>query len=81
MIRSNLSISRTCRLLRLTRSRIHALLSRPEDWKDRRLACNRPKHRRQDDELEQEIQRALARHPSFGYKRLTAVIKTFNRRH
>lgn len=29
---------------------------------------------RQDDELEQEIQRALAHHPSFGYKRLTAVI-------
>lgn len=74
MIRSNHSISRTCRLLRVTRSRIHALLNRPEDWKDRRLACNRPSHRRQDDELEREIQRALARHPSFGYKRLTAVI-------
>ena len=43
-------------------------------WKDRRLACNRPTHLQQDDSLHEKIQEALVRHPSFGYKRLTAVI-------
>lgn len=74
MIRSNHSVSRTCRLLRVARSRVNVLLKRTDDWKDRRLACNRSTHLQKDDDLQEEIQEALARHPSFGYKRLTAVI-------
>ena len=74
MIRRNHSVSRTCRLLRVARSRVNVLLKRSDDWKDRRLACNRQTHLQQDDSLQEEIQEALVRHPSFGYKRLTAVI-------
>lgn len=74
MIRRNHSVSRTCRLLRVARSRVNVLLKRSDDWKDRRLACNRQTHLQQDDSLQKEIQEALGRHPSFGYKRLTAVI-------
>ena len=74
MIRRNHSVSRTCRLLRVARSRVNVLLNRTNDWKDHRLACNRSNNQLQDDNLQQEIQEALARHPSFGYKRLTAVI-------
>lgn len=70
MIRRNHSVSRTCRLLHVARSRVE----RSDDWKDRRLACNRPTHLQQDDSLHEEIQEALVRHPSFGYKRLAAVI-------
>lgn len=74
MIRRNHSVSRTCRLLRVARSRVNVLLKRTNDWKDHRLACNRSNNQLQDNNLQQEIQEALARHPSFGYKRLTAVI-------
>ena len=74
MIRRNHSVSRTCRLLRVARSRVNVLLKRSDDWKDRRLACNRQTHLQQDDSLQKVIQEALGRHPSFGYKRLTAVI-------
>ena len=74
MIRRNHSVSRTCRLLRVARSRVNVLLKRSDDWKDRRLACNRQTHLQQDDSLQKEIQEALGRDPSFGYKRLTAVI-------
>ncbi len=74
MIRRNHSVSRTCRLLRVARSRVNVLLKRTDDWKDRRLACNCPTHLQKDDDLQEEIQEALVRHPSFGYKRLTAVI-------
>ena len=74
MIRRNHSVSRTCRLLRVARSKVKVLLKRADDWKDRRLACNRSTHLQQDDSLQEEIQEALVRHPSFGYKRLTAVI-------
>lgn len=69
MIRRNHSVSRTCRLLCVARSRVNVLLKRTDDWKDRRLACNRPTHLLQDDGLQEEIQEALVRHPSFGYKR------------
>ena len=74
MIRRNHSVSRTCRLLRVARPRVNVLLKRTDDWKDRRLACNRPTHLQKDDDLQEEIHEALVRHPSFGYKRLTAVI-------
>lgn len=74
MIRRNHSVSRTCRVLRVARSRVNVLLKRTNDWKDHRLACNRSNNQPQDNNLQQEIQEALARHPSFGYKRLTAVI-------
>ena len=74
MIRRNHSVSRSCRLLRVARSRVNVLLNRSDDWKDRRLACNRQTHLQQDDSLQKEIQEAPIRHQSFGYKRLTAVI-------
>lgn len=74
MIRRNHSVSRTCRWLRVARSRLNVLLKRTNDWKDHRLACNRSNNQLQDNNLQQEIQEALALHPSFGYKRLTAVI-------
>lgn len=74
MIRRNHSVSRTCRVLRVARSRVNVLFKRTNDWKDHRLACNRSNNQLQDNNLQQEIQEALARHPSFGYKRLTAVI-------
>ena len=74
MIRRNHSVSRTCRLLRVARSRVNVLLKCTNDWKDHRLACNRSNNQLQDNNLQQKIQEALARHPSFGYKRLTAVI-------
>ena len=51
MIRRNHSVSRTCRLLRVARSRVNVLLKRADDWKDRRLACNRSTHLQQDDSL------------------------------
>ena len=74
MIRRNHSVSRTCRLLRVARSRVNVLLKRTNDWKDHCLAYNRSNNQLQDNNLQQEIQEALARHSSFGYKRLTAVI-------
>ena len=74
MIRSNHSVSRTCRLLRVARSRVNVLLKRTDDWKERRLACNRSTHLQKDDDLQEEIQEALAQHPSFGYKRLTLKV-------
>lgn len=76
MIRRNHSGSRTCRLLRVARSRVNVLLKRADDWKDRCLAYNRPTHLQQDDSLQEEIQEALVRHPSFGYKRVTAIINS-----
>ena len=74
MIRRNYNVSRTCQLLRVARPRVNVLLKRTNDWKDRRLACNRPTHLQQDDSLHEEIQEALVRHPSFSYERITAAI-------
>ena len=51
MIRRNHSVSRTCRLLRVARSRVNVLLKRADDWKDRRLACNRSIHFKQGNLL------------------------------
>ena len=55
-------------------------LKRPSTWKDYRLASNRPKKKDTDEALLEEIKAALARHPSFGYKRLAAVINRKRRK-
>ncbi len=68
------SISRTCRLLHLSCSRVHVLLKRSADWQDGRKARNNVRSQRADDELEGEIKDALTRFPSFGYKRVTAEV-------
>ena len=74
LIRRNHSINRTCRLLHLARSRVSVLLKRPRDWKDKRHAASQKSCRESDMQLHQELQSALSRFPSFGYKRLTAVV-------
>ena len=74
MIRSNHSVSRTYRLPRVARSRTDVLLKRTDDWKDRRLVCNRPTHLTNDDDLHEEIHEALVRHPSSGHNRLTLKV-------
>ncbi len=74
LIRRNHSVSRTCRLLRLARSRVNVLLKRSEDWKDGRKARNHPNKLLEDQRLTNELKEAVERYPSFGYKRLTAVI-------
>lgn len=68
------SINSTCRLLHLSRSRVHVLLKRSADWQDGRKARNNASSQRADNELEGEIKDALTRFPSFGYIRVTAVV-------
>lgn len=47
---------------------------RSADWKDGCKARNNESSKRTDDVLEGEIKDALTRFPSFGYKRVTAVV-------
>ncbi len=74
LVRSGHSVSRTARLLRLSRPHLIQRLKRSNTWKDRRLACNRPEKEESDSELVGNIQDALKEFPSFGYKRITAIV-------
>lgn len=80
LIRSGHSINRTTRLLRLSRPHVMAKLKRPSTWKDRRLTCNRPEKKAGDDELVVDIKKALIEFPSFGYKRITAIVNRARRK-
>ena len=81
LIRSGHSINRTTRLLRLSRPHVMAKLKRPSTWKDRRLACNRPEKKAGDEELVNDIKKALVEFPSFGYKRIAAIVNRARRKH
>ena len=68
-------------MLRLSRPHVMAKLKRPSTWKDRRLACNRPEKKAGDEELVNDIKKALVEFPSFGYKRIAAIVNRARRKH
>lgn len=74
LIRHQHSISRTCRLLWLARSHIVVLLRRDQNWQDARKNMGHIDKIKNDRLLIQQLQKALNRFPSFGYRRLTAVV-------
>lgn len=74
LIRTGKSISGVCRVLRLARSNVCRLLYRPTDWQDGRHCRQQRPDLISDQDLLKRIKEVLSKFPSFGYKRITAVI-------
>lgn len=74
LIRAGKSISHVCRVLRLARSNVCRVLHRPADWQDGRHCRRQRRDLISDQDLLERIKAVLGKFPSFGYKRITAVI-------
>lgn len=74
LIRAGKSISHVCRVLRLARSNVCRVLHRPADWQDGRYCRRQRRDLISDQDLLERIKTVLGKFPSFGYKRITAVI-------
>ena len=59
-----------CEVLGLARSHVHAMLKRPASWHDRRLA----RSPQGDARLLEHIRHQLADLPSYGYRRVCALV-------
>lgn len=73
-IRAGKSISHVCRVLRLARSNVCRLLHRSADWQDGRHCRRQRRDLISDQDLLERIKAVLGKFPSFGHKRITAVI-------
>lgn len=63
-------MKQVCKILGVARSNMAIRLARPQNWRD-----GRKTRTRQDDGLVEEIQRHIGQLPSYGYRRIWALVR------